>query len=147
MKQKHNITALPVLLTTGLFALCAVLVLLTGARVYRVLVDRGRLGYEQRTAVQYVTTRVRQAETVDVEDFDGCQSLTMAETVEGATYLTRIYCQEGFLRELYCPAGAVLGPEDGEKVLPLTAMEAEIEDGLLRLTLDGEKVYLYLPVA
>ena len=33
MKQKHNITALPVLLTTGLFALCAVLVLLTGAVV------------------------------------------------------------------------------------------------------------------
>lgn len=144
--MKHRrLSDLLALVSVSLFALCLVLVLLAGAGSYRRLVEEGKTWNEKQTASFYVTTRLRQGEGVTLEDFQGCRSLTMEERVGNDTYLTRVYCYDGFLRELYCLAGAALGPEDGEKVLPLTAMEAELRDGLLQVTLDGEDVYLYLP--
>ena len=49
-------TDLMALLVFALFALCVLLVLLTGAKIYRNLVDRSRESYEARTAAQYITS-------------------------------------------------------------------------------------------
>lgn len=118
MKHRPSkITDLLALLVFGAFSLCLLLVLLTGAKVYRSLVRSGEESFETRTPLQYVATRVRQARTVTVQDFQGCKALVMPETIDGETYLTRVYCYDGYIRELFSSDTAELSPEDGEKVL------------------------------
>ena len=139
--MKENAAKLTDLLTVlvfTVFALCVLLVLLTGAGVYRDLVAKGEDGYDRRTAAQYVITRVHQAGDVSVESFGGGQCLTFREEGEDGVYLTRVYCQGGFLRELYTPEDAALEPGDGEPVLPLESMQVSVEDGLLTVTLNAD---------
>ena len=71
-QENSKITGLMALLVFAVFAVCVLGVLLTGAGVYKRLVGSGAEDYSRRTAAQYVTTRVRQADragSVGLEDF------------------------------------------------------------------------------
>ena len=145
MKEKRSkLTDLLALTVFTVFALCVLLVLLSGAKVYRGLVQRGEENFAARTAARYVTMRVRQARTVTVGDFEGCEALVIPETVDGATYLTRLYVYDGHIRELYCAENAALSPADGEKILPADSLRFDLEDSLLTMTVDGQALYLDL---
>lgn len=146
MKENSSqMTQVLALLTLTVFALCLLLVLLSGASCYRNLVDRGEESYGRRTAVQYLTTRVRQAQRVEIGDFEGCESLILEETVEDECYTTRVYCYEGWLRELYTVPGAKLPPNAGTAVLEAENLELSREGSLLRIGLNGEELLLHLP--
>ncbi len=132
--RQHDMTAPAALCLLAAFAASILLVLLTGAGAYRRLTDRDTNAFQTRTAAQYLATRVRQNDsmgTVGVEDFDGVPALTVTE----GEYLTRVYCYDGGLWELYAPAGLDLAPSDGERVLDLSGMELTLEDGLLEAVL------------
>lgn len=146
MNEKHTkLTDLLTLLVFTVFALCVLLVLLTGARTYRGLVSRGEDSYALRTAARYVTTRVQQAQFVEVGDFDGCPCLSLSEDVDGAIYITRVYCYDGALRELYAGADAALSPRDGAALLPLTDLTFTLSDGVLTAHLaDKTTLTLYI---
>ena len=147
MKEKHHaLTNLAALLVLAVFAICILLVLLTGADLYQGLVEDGEEAYLRRTALQYLTTRVRQAETVTIGDLEGCESLVLEETIEGETYTTWVYCYEGWLRELYAVPGAVLPPGAGETVLEAERFSLKQEENLLTVTFEGEELLLHLPV-
>lgn len=143
-KKFTKITDLTALLVFAAFAVCVLIVLLYGARVYQNLVQRGEESFEVRTATQYVSTRVRQAENVAVTDFEGCEALTIREQIEGSTYVTRVYCYGGYMRELYCAEKAALSPEAGEKVMPVESLHFSVEDGLLTASINGRQVTLQL---
>lgn len=151
MKQ-WKLTDLISLVVFGIFAICILLVLLTGAGVYRDLVGRGEEYYQRRTAAQYLTTRVHQADAnggIAVEDFGGRDALVLREEIRGRTYLTRVYCRDGFLRELFTAETGSVSPEDGEKILEVRELSLSLEKGMLtaRITLpDGsvEDLILYL---
>lgn len=136
MKRKtiqHHMDALIALLLFGLFAVCVLAVLLTGADAYRRLTTRDRAAFDQRTAVQYLTTRVRQADTaagVAVESFDGVTALKLDAQSD---YPTWLYCYDGQLMELYCYFEERPGPEDGSPLMELEGLEVTLEDGLLTL--------------
>lgn len=135
-----KLTDLLTVLVFTVFALGVLLVLLTGAGVYRNLVKKGEDSYASRTAAQYVITWVHQAQAVSVEPFGESEALVLREQTEDGIYLTRVYCQGGFLRELYSPEDAQLTPEDGETVLPVRSLELSVENGLLTVTLDADTV-------
>ena len=102
-EQKHEVTGLIALVLFGVFAVCVLSVLLTGADVYHRLTVRDREAYARRTGVQYVATKVRQApagSAVAVADFGGVDALELYEDIDGARYVTRIYSYGGWLREL-----------------------------------------------
>lgn len=147
MKQTSSkITDLLTLVVFAVFAVCVLSVLLTGAKVYQKFVRSGGESYAQRTAVRYVTTRVRQAQSVSVEDFGGCSALTLREQIDGEGYLTRVYCHEGYIRELFSAETADLSPEDGERILEAEGLAFSLENGLLtvEITQAGEKQRLML---
>ena len=132
--RKRNINALAVLLLFGLFAVCILSVLLTGADAYRRLAQRDRLSYDRRTAGQYLSTRVRQADRlgqVSVTDFGGVDALVFAEEIEGEDYETLVYCYDGYLRELFALAEGDFLPEDGEKVLRAESLSLSLDGQLL----------------
>ena len=84
MRKTHSkITAFFALFTLLVFALCILLVLLTGATVYRDLVDHAAESHNDRTALGYLTSRVRQADSVTVSDFQGCDALLLTRLEGG----------------------------------------------------------------
>ena len=135
-----KLTDLLTVLVFTVFALCVLLVLLTGAGVYRNLVKKGEDSYANRTAAQYVITRVHQAQEVSVASFGGTDALVLREQTEDGIYLTRVYCQGGYLRELYSPEDAALAPGDGEAILPMRSLELSMDSGLLTVTLEDDTV-------
>lgn len=129
---QHQLNGLMALLLFGVFAACVLAVLLTGANAYRRLTQRDQEAYLRRTCVQYLATRVRQADSrdrVSVESFGGADALVLTET--DGSYTTRIYCYDGWLMELYAAADADMEPQDGEKVLELSSLHLTLEDGAL----------------
>lgn len=146
MNQKfYRITRLLTLLTLTVFALCLLLVLLTGASVYRNLVERKETAHARRTALQYLTTRVHQAETINTGTLEDCEALILGHTIDGELYTTHIYCYDGWLRELYTVPGARVSPDAGEALLNAQSLSLTLEGDLLTLCLDNQELYLYLP--
>jgi len=144
MKNRQNnrkADSLLALLLFGVFAVCILGVLLTGADAYRRLAERDRESYDARTAAQYLTTKVRQADRaggVKVRTFEGCPALVLPEKIDGTAYETRIYHHDGYIRELFAEAEGDFLPEDGEKVLPAGGLLIyEEEPGLQIRILDA----------
>ena len=136
--KKHSVDALAALLLFGIFAVCILGVVLTGAKTYRGLTTRDQEAYASRTAVQYLATRVRQAPTtdaIDVTDFGGSDCLELTEWYGPFAYTTRIYCYDGWLRELFCEADSDFEPDAGEKVLPAQDLSLALQSGLLTMDL------------
>ena len=139
--QRHEIGGLFALLTFAVFALCILLVLLTGAESYRKLTERDADSWERRTCIQYITARVRHADTagdIFVGNFDGTpaeygSTLFLQEDVDGETYCTRIYCYEEQLHELFSEVNGEFYPQDGTPVLDAQAMEFRLSDGVLTM--------------
>ena len=150
-KNDHrNITDLLALLVFGIFALCVAALLLTGAGAYKKLTDRGTDSYEQRVAARYMTTRFHQAPQVQIEDFCGLQAMTIREEISGRTYVTRVYCPDGHIRELFAAESAAVSPEDGETVLEAEALVFSVDGKLLKVSIthsDGnrQQLFLWLP--
>lgn len=145
---QHHLDGLLALLLFGVFAVCVLSVLLTGARAYRRLTDRDRDSYNRRTCVQYIATRVRQADRlggVSVEPFGDTNALTLTE--DG--FVTRVYWHEGYLMELYAGEDAKLAPEDGERIMEAESLSLSVRRGLLTVDITGDsgrpdRLLLYL---
>ena len=140
-KQESNLTGLMVLMVFAVFALCVLGVLLTGAKRYESIVRRGEESHQYRTAAQYLSTRVHQADRAEgltVEEFDGCSALVIRETIDGSLYLTRIYSCGGYLRELFSAETGSFSGEDGEKLLKLPGLFFSMEQGDLTAQLQKE---------
>lgn len=129
-RKTTKLTGLLALTVFAIFAACILLVLLFGARVYRRQTDDGLHSYARRTVAQYLSTRVRQGDVaggVRVEPFGEGQALVLTEVVEGEVLCTRIYCREGWLWELYTPAGSTPQPQDGQRLLPVAQLTFTLE--------------------
>ncbi len=140
-RGKGNITGLAALLLFGVFALCLLFVLLTGADSYQRLTQRDQSAYSHRTVAQYLTTRVRQADAVDaiaVGSFGDGDALFIREEIDGVGYETRVYCHEGALWELFTFAGEEFAPEDGERLLPMQGLELALDGQMLTAVITNE---------
>ena len=69
-----------------------------------------------------------------MEDFGGTDALVFREDSE---YMTRVYCYEGWLMELYASQELEMKPADGERIMELSGLEMALEDGRLTLTVTG----------
>lgn len=145
-RRQNHITALAALALLAVFAVSILLALLAGAGAYRRLVDRDAAAFDARTAAQYIATRVRQNDAADgwdgrslvsVEDFCGVDCLTLREWNGdfASDYVTRVYCYDGSLWELYTAVDMEAALEDGDRVLDLDALTLSLEDGQLNAVL------------
>jgi hypothetical protein len=152
--KKPNISSIFPMLTFIVLAACIVLVLIMGARLYKRSNERDEADYYHRTVTSYVSTRVSQSAVEGrffVGDFyegkpsEKGNTLFFTEELGGELYVTRLYCHDGGLYELFSPASADLDPEAGERVLPLESIDFTIEGGLLLADIvfdDGESLTL-----
>ncbi len=147
--KEFQINGILVLVLFGVFAVSILAVLLTGAGAYKRLTERGQVTYTARTIPQYVSTRVRQADAmgnVAVVLFEGVEALELAEEIEGKRYVTRIYCFDGYVRELFSDSSIVLNPIDGECIMEADEMHFSMQGGFLSVSIlaGGEKLEIKL---
>lgn len=146
--QKKNLSGLIVLVLFGVFAVCILAVLLSGTSVYNRLVGRDEKTFDDRTAAQYISTRIHSAlnaDAVSIMSVDGSDAIRISESYDGEEYQTLLYCREGWLYELFTTAEGDMDALAGERILLADSIHGTIENGLLRIRLkdaNGEQVLL-----
>lgn len=141
-KRQSHMEGLLVLLLFGVFALCILSVLLTGAGAYKRLMERGQSAFDERTVPQYIATKVRQADTkggILTGTLGGASVLELHENIEDSTYVTRIYCYDGYLRELFSEERIAVTPEDGEAIVEAEKAQFTLEDNRLTVVIESKK--------
>lgn len=112
-----------------LFAGGILLVLMSGARVFKSESAEIERRYEERTVAQYIVTKLRSGDGARLEPFGDGTAIVVADAEAGCE--SYIYIYNGSLCELYAESGAGLSPEDGEKLVAAKAMTAELDGGLI----------------
>lgn len=136
MKKQTSITAIAAMLLLAVFSLSILGVLLSGAQVYRNLTNQGAEDYNRRTCLQFLSTKLKQAQTpdsVEIQQFGDGDALFILEKYGNRTFVTRIYCHNGWLMELFSLDAEGFAPEDGEKILPLDSLKITESEGLMTL--------------
>lgn len=136
---QHSIQGVFVFVLLGLFAVMATLLVLLGAQMYRNTVDRSELNNERRVLYSYVRSMVRAEDAVNavsIEQKGDMKILAMRETLNGKSYVTRIYEYEGCLYELFTGAEREFEPASGTPVCEAPVFEPAIENGLLTVHME-----------
>lgn len=135
MKKRSSATeTLPVLLLFCVFLGAAVVLLLSGLRVWHTTESRLQSTFDTQVPLAYVAGKVRASDALAVETLpDGTEALVLSASIDGEAYLTRLYCMDGALYELFTPADVTIAPADGVRLTKVRALTfSEGENGLLR---------------
>ena len=149
--RKHSTDILFVLVLFLVFTSAALAVILLGARVYQRTSARMESNYTIRTAVSYVSEKIRHADesgAISLGELDGIPALTLSQEIEGTSYVTYLYFQNGALKELLTEASREASSEQGTAIVSLKnfSME-ETDDGFYLLQAEdaeGEVLSLYI---
>jgi hypothetical protein len=144
-REKNHITELFFSLALlCVFLITGVLVILTGAGVYRDTVRSSEVNYGTRTALSYIAEKVRQNDrngsiSLGATD-DGVPALLIGSEYQETPYVTYIYASGGELRELFVRQDAPADSSGGTSLLETASLSfEELDGGLLRITAaDGE---------
>ncbi len=101
--RSRIVNAAGTIVLIALFAISALVLLAAGMQVYKNVVLAANENFELRTSLSYVATRVRQfdtADSVNVVNYDGMDTLVLSEEFDGDIYNTLIYYKNGYLCEL-----------------------------------------------
>lgn len=140
MRGKFAAVRLLPFLLLVLFSILSLMLVLSGANVYRgVLQDTGQ-NHTARSSLSYVANKARQYNTKDgifVEERDGLSTLVLRETLEGVGYETLIYSYEGEIRESFLREGMEFNPENGMMIAKSSHFALRLEKGLLTIEADN----------
>lgn len=147
----HMIDFLFVLSLFCVFTVTAFIVVIIGANVYRTTVNHMENTYSTRTALSYVTEKIRQHDEqglVSLSELDGTPALLLRDTSENAEYITYIYSDGTSLLEFTAKEGTPVSADMGQEVIKVKDFSITEEDnGFLRLSAcdtDDNTVSMYL---
>ena len=136
--ESHGIAGVFVFLLLGVFAVFSTVTVVLGAQAYRGASERLSEHNLRRIAPAYVRSMLRAdggPGKPEIEEIAGVTALRLTDDYDGETYITRIYCWDGMLREWFMDGESEFLPEDGEAVCPLDAMTAQRDGSLLTVML------------
>ena len=132
-QPEHSADFLFVLLTFLIYAGAMILLVGMGTLVYRDVTQRMEEHTVTRTVQAYITEKIRQndgAGKISVEEIEGRTVLVLEQTVENTAYVTCIYEDGGWLRELFTKKSGEYSLSGGTEIL-------EIRDFSVRETEEG----------
>ncbi len=144
----HMISGAFVFLLLGIFVVFSTWMVLLSAQFYRVTVEQTSTHNTQRVLGSYLMNVVRgndAADAVRVEQTGETEVLCFEYDLDGLLCSTRIYCWDGYIRELFSEATQKFEPSYGEKICAAQGFVPSVnEDGLLEMrivdTAGGEQV-------
>jgi hypothetical protein len=143
MNQKRPVTdVLFVLILFLTFTLSALTVVLLGARAYESTQQGMDDNYTVRTALAYVSEKIRQADSqnaISLTKISQIPALALSSSAEEKNYMTYLYYYEGFLRELLIEKSRDFTLEQGSPIAALSSFVIEsLPGGFYRLTASSE---------
>lgn len=148
--KSHIISGLFVFLILGIFAVFSTLLVLLGANAYRGTVDKSAYRSEERILRSFIRGAVQADDArnvIFVGSEEGRDVIRFEYDFDGEAYVKRLYCADGALRELFTSADREFVPNEGEPIIDAEQMRAEVQNGLLTVTLtdsDGEELAVHV---
>jgi hypothetical protein len=141
-REKSIVDTIFVFMIFGILMLCALFVVLFGARIYKKTAHDMDVNFNSRTALAYVSEKVHQHDRkgcVDVTINDGKPVLKLIQYVNDDEYCTYLYPDEGYLKELTAKGDVGLIRSAGINILKLNDFKADkISDSLYRFNIRDE---------
>ena len=131
-----NIRGLFTFALLAAFALLSLVVVVIGARSYRMINASAERAFVYRTGMSYLIGKVRGADeagTLEIINEGGNSVLALAKELEGERYLTYIYCDGSAVREYFARADLAFSPDYGEKIFEASGMTITLDNGLLEI--------------
>ena len=117
--KRNTIGTIVVLAVFTVLAAAVVLLIVSGASVYKRLSEKNNLAYTKRIVSRYLATKIESANSLDeiaVVPFEGTTALCIKEEIAGVDYLTLIYSNGGYIRELFVPSDSLAEASSGERI-------------------------------
>lgn len=137
-ERSHAIAGVFVFLLLGVFAVLSTMLVLFGTQAYRATTQHTQMHGDSRTLYAYVLNTVRGDDAQDVlqvEQRDGMDLLTMRYDYDGEIFIKRVYCYDGYLRELLTGESNEFDPAGGESICPAQEMRASLAGRLITIEL------------
>ncbi|MGN1198207.1 MAG: DUF4860 domain-containing protein [Acetatifactor sp.] len=161
MKRERDfiVDVLFVLALFGVFTISALALVSIGAGVYQNTVNDMSRNYDSRTAIAYLSEKVRKSDSllsdgspaVTLGTLEEQPALILREELNDVRYCTYLYLHNGFLKELFVREDSYLGNhmlDAGQDIIELQSLKYEqISDNLLSVTMtidEKETRQLYL---
>lgn len=116
------------------FAASALIVITLAANVYGNTTDTLRINDESRTALSYVSEKIRQSDAqggMEIVDVEQTQCLVMSSEYNGVSYSTYIYEYGGKLKELFIRNDAPVSLESGMDITEISSLSINKRPGNL----------------
>lgn len=116
------------------FALLSLIVVVVGARSYRMINASAEQTFVSRTGLSYLIGKVRGADAageLEIRNENGMDVLALGQEIDGERYLTYIYCDGSQVREYFAQADLAFSPDYGEKIFEASSLRIVLVDGLL----------------
>lgn len=139
-RHKHVIDLIFPIALFFVFAVSAFSVLILAADIYGSTTDRLRTNDENRTALSYITEKIRQNDfngAIGAVSIDDTDCLTLSAVYNGTPCTTYIYVYDGILKELFINNGIPVSLKDGRDIMQISSLTID------RLT---DHVYLFTAV-
>ncbi len=144
-RNKSIVDFLFILALFGAFAITALFVVLFGARIYRTTVSNMNTNYEKRTAMSYITEKIRSHDYsggADVSDIDSDEAgdehsvLKLYQTIGDKRFVTYLFLKDGYLMEFTSEDSYDFDYRTGTQILAINDFSVRKEsEGLYRFNI------------
>ena len=137
-QRSHAIAGVFVFLLLGVFAVFSTMLVLVGAQAYRATATHSEEHNAQRSIYTYLLNSIRGDDSLgmlEVENEGGIDVLAVHYDFESGSYVKRIYCWDGSLREQLSSVKYEFDPAKGDAIAPADNFYAHMADGLLTIEL------------
>ena len=141
--RNTRIDTIFVLIIFCVFAISVLMVLMLGANIYKNMTDISHEGYDDRTGLSYIWTKVKNNDkngTISIGDFNGLPALCFDEVINDdmfgpTSYRTMVYYYNGWVCELFSETSLTFLPEDGEQIIKIDDLSFEaLDHGVIKVT-------------
>lgn len=143
-RDKSIVDALFLLVLFGVFLICALFIVLFGAKIYKNTVKAGNDSFIERTCYTYITEKIRQndnSQGVSIDSSEGSTVIKLTKSANDNVYATYLYCDDGYLKEFTTIGSNELVRDAGTKIIELDSLLAEkLSDNLYHFTMSGGSI-------
>jgi len=129
--KNHSSEIIFTMLLFFMFTFMILTVLISGVSVYKNTEEIMHNRYEERTAMAYVMTRLRQSDTYDSIYLDSNHivdsMVIIKEYLFGMEYRTYMYCYNGWIYELFTTAEFEFDPNAGTPIVEAEDLNFEMK--------------------
>lgn len=137
-RHKHAIDLIFPIALFFVFAVSSFSVLILAADIYASTTDRLSTNDENRTALSYISEKIRQNDSngaIDMVSVDGTDCLALSAVYNGTPCTTYIYVYDGCLKELFINDGIPVSLKDGRDIMQIASLSIDrLEDHLYLFT-------------